>query len=130
MFREGRQFEKNTRGCEKTRLFFHRLREALVQRWTFYWWVLTYKGGSLREGGQKILTDRRAGGFLFSVFSTFFLLSFWNRFGVDFGSIFRRFSGLKSQEISSKNRVCFLILFASGFLSFFRGPNLENHGFT
>ena len=40
-------------------------------------------------------------------FSTFFRLSFWNRFGVDFGSIFRRFSGLKSQENSSKNRVFF-----------------------
>ena len=24
MFREGRQFEKNRRSCEKTRLFFHR----------------------------------------------------------------------------------------------------------
>ena len=65
-----------------------------------------------------------------SFFSSFFRRSFWNRFGVDFGSFFRRFSGLKSQEISSKNRVCFLILCASGFLSFFRGPNLENRCFS
>ena len=63
-------------------------------------------------------------------FFNFFWLSFWKRFGVHFWSIFRRFSGLKSQEISSKNRVCFLILFASGFLSFFRGPNLENRCFS
>ena len=59
-----------------------------------------------------------------------FRLVFDSRFGSVSASIFRRFSGSKSQENSSKNRVFFLILFASGFLSFFRGPNLENRRFS
>ena len=51
-----------------------------------------YKGGSSREGGQNVLTDGRAGGFLFSVsdfFSTLVLEPFWRRFWVDFSSFFR-----------------------------------------
>ena len=35
-----------------------------------------YKGGSLREGGQNVLTDGRAGGFLLKLFSTFLVFFF------------------------------------------------------
>ena len=78
-----------------------------------------YKGGSSREGGQKVLPDARAGGFLLKLLEAFFGVSFWKcflsvffTFFTDFWIIFQCFFGYKI-DAKRRSEICyFLTLFS------------------
>ena len=69
-----------------------RMTGSAWMRWTLYSGAIAlYKGGSLREGGPQVGSDRRLADLSWAFFSTFFRIFFERGFFIDFFSILEGF---------------------------------------